>query len=148
MNATSGRSGVHGQVDAILSELGIAARVDDDGDWRIDTEAGPFLLIVDPDSSDLILVQTFQAIRGELRDSASEMYVLLALNFEASGIARFASVNDGGQNLLVLTARLAPDRIAHESVDAMLRDSLRLSRRVDELLGNADEPASDGQQRV
>ena len=65
------------------------------------------------------------------------MYVLLALNFEARGLARFGTVKDGGQDLLVLTARLAPEAIARESVEGMLTDCFRLSRRVDELLGNA-----------
>jgi hypothetical protein len=140
----SGRPGVHGQVDEILNELRIPAEVDKDGDWKLTTDVGPFLLIVDKEKSDLIVVQTIQSMEKKVKNSSDEMYVLLALNFEARGLARFGTVKDGGQDLLVLTARLAPDTISRETVQGMMGDCLRLSRRVDELLGN-DPPAVEAQ---
>jgi hypothetical protein len=62
------------------------------------------------------------------------MYVLLQLNLEAEG-ARFAALNDGDTDLLLLTARLRPDDVSLESVGTMLHDTLRLSRTLDELVG-------------
>jgi hypothetical protein len=139
----TGRSGVHGQVDQALNELQIPAELDKDGDWKLVTDVGPFLLIVDQESSDLVLVQTIESMESKIKNSADEMHVLLALNFEAHGIARFGAIKDSGQNLLVLTARLAPDLISRDGIKAMLRDSMRLSRRVDELLGKAPpQPAA------
>lgn len=134
--STSARGGVHAQVDAILSELPVSAELDADGDWKLETDAGAFLLMIEKESSDLVLVQTIQAME-EVEGAAGEMSVLLALNFGARGIARFGAVTAGDRALLVLTARLAPDAISREGVEAMLRDSLRLSRRVDELARNA-----------
>jgi hypothetical protein len=136
----SGRTGVRGQVDGLLDELQVPAELDRDGDWKLQTDAGPFLLLVDKESSDLVLVQTIQSME-KIKSSADEMYVLLGLNFQAGGIARFAAIKDAGQDLLVLTARLAPAAISRDGVETMLRDSLRLSRRVDELLANAPAPA-------
>ena len=132
----SGRTGVHGQVDAILNELRVPAEVDRDGDWKLTTDVGSFLLIVDKERYDLVAIQTMQSME-KVKKAADEMYVLLRLNFEARGIARFGTVKDGGQDLLVLTARLAPEAIARESVEGLLADCFRLSRRVDELVGNA-----------
>lgn len=137
----AGRSGVHGQVDAALNELEVPATLDKDGDWKLQTDVGPFLLVVDKESSDLVAIQTIQSMERKVKNSAEEMHVLMALNFEARGIARFGIVEDGGQNLLVLTARLAPDELSTAGVQGMLRDCLRLSRRVDELLGNAPAQA-------
>jgi hypothetical protein len=91
------------------------------------------------ESSDLVALQPIQSMEKKVKNSSDEMYVLLALNFEARGLARFGTVKDGGQDLLVLTARLAPETISRASVEGMLTDCFRLSRRVDELLGN--EPA-------
>ena len=140
----SGRTGVHGQVDQILNELRILAEVDKDGDWKLTTDVGPFLLIVEKEHSDLVAVQTIQSMEKKVEKSSDEMYVLLALNFEARGLARFGTVKDGGQDLLVLTARLAPGTISREAVEGMLGDCFRLSRRVDELLGN-EPPATAAQ---
>jgi hypothetical protein len=142
----AGRGEVRGQVDAILNELRIPAVVDKDGDWKLTTDVGPFILMVDGESSDLIAVQTIQSMEKKVKNSSDEMYVLLALNFEARGLARFGTVKDSGQDLLVLTARLAPETISSVSVEGMLTDCFRLSRRVDELLGNEppQAPAQPG----
>ena len=137
----TGRTGVHGQVDGILNELRVPAEVDKDGDWKLTTDVGPFLLIVDKEKYDLVAIQTIQPME-KVKKAADEMYVLLALNFEARGLARFGTVKDAGQDLLVLTARLAPETIARESVEGLLTDCFRLSRRVDELLGNAPPQAA------
>jgi hypothetical protein len=138
----SGRSGLHGQVDEILNALQLPAEVDKDGDWKLTTDVGPFLLIVDKESYDLVVVQTIQSMERKVKNSADEMYVLLALNFSAHGIARFGAIKDGDSNLLVLTARIRSDEVTRERIETMLRDCMRLSRRVDELLGN--EPAQPG----
>ena len=135
--ALGGRSGVHGQVDSALNELQVPATLDQDGDWKLQTDVGPFLLVVDKQSSDLIVIQTLQSIERKVKNFADEMHGLLALNFEARGIARFGIVKDDNQNLLVLTARLAPDEISTQAVQRLLGDCFRLSRRLDELLGNA-----------
>jgi hypothetical protein len=144
--ALGGRGGVHGQVDTALNELEVPAALDQDGDWKLQTDVGPFLLVVDKENSDLVAIQTIQSMERKVKNSADEMHVLMALNFEARGIARFGIVKDNDQNLLVLTARLAPEEISTEGVQRMLRDCLRLSRRVDELLGRepAQAPAQPG----
>jgi hypothetical protein len=141
--ALGGRSGVHAQVDSALNELQVPATLDQDGDWKLQTDVGPFLLVVDKESSDLVAIQTLQSMEKKAKNSADEMHGLLALNFEARGIARFGVVKDNNQNLLVLTARLAPEEISTEGVQRMLRDCFRLSRRLDVLLGNAPaQPAA------
>jgi hypothetical protein len=98
---------------------------------------------VDKEAYDLVALQTIQSMEKKVKNSSDEMYVLLALNFEARGLARFGTVKDGGQDLLVLTARLAPDAISREAVEGMVGDCFRLSRRVDELLGNEPPPAAE-----
>jgi len=134
--ALGGRSGVHAQVDSALNELQVPATLDQDGDWKLQTDVGPFLLVVDKENSDVVAIQTIQSMESKAKNSADEMHVLMALNFEARGLARFGVVKDNDQNLLVLTARLAPDDLSAQSVHGLLRDCFRLSRRVDELLGN------------
>jgi hypothetical protein len=131
----AGRDGLEGDVDAILNELEIPADIDDDGDWRFGTDVGPFLLVIDKGLGDLVAVQTIRKM-ARLEDHAADMYVLLQLNLEAEG-ARFAALNDGDTDLLLLTARLRPEDVSLESVEAMLHDTMALSRRLDELVGSA-----------
>jgi hypothetical protein len=130
-----GRDGLQGRVDAILNELEVPAELDADGDWRIASDAGPFLLLIDKALGDLVVIQTIRKTE-RIEDHAADMYVLLQLNLEAEG-ARFAALNDGDTDLLLLTARLRPDDVSVESVRAMLHDALRLSRTLDELVGSA-----------
>ena len=137
-----GRAGAQGTVDAILNELRVPATLDKDGDWKLQTDVGPFLLMIDKESSDLVAIQTMQSMEKKVKNSADEMHGLMALNYSARGIARFGVVKDSEQNLLVLTARLAPEEVGTASVQSMLRDCMRLSRRVDELLGNAPPQAA------
>jgi hypothetical protein len=129
----AGRDGVQGTVDAILNELEVPAELDADGDWRVETDVGPFLLVIDKALGDLVAIQTIRKM-DRLEDHAADMYVLLQLNLEAEG-ARFAALNDGDTDLLLLTARLRPDDVSLESVGTMLHDTLRLSRTLDELVG-------------
>lgn len=129
----AGRDGVQGTVDAILNELEVPAELDADGDWRVETDVGPFLLVIDKALGDLVAIQTIRKM-DRLEDHAADMYVLLQLNLEAEG-ARFAALNDGDTDLLLLTARLRPDDVSLESVGTMLYDTLRLSRTLDELVG-------------
>ena len=134
-----GREGVQGTVDEILNDLEIPAELDDDGDWRLQTDVGPFLLVIDKALGDLVAIQTIRKIE-RLEDHAADMYILLQLNLEAEG-ARFAALNDGDTDLLLLTARLHPDDVSVESVRTMLHDALRLSRTLDELVGSASVPS-------
>jgi hypothetical protein len=129
---TEARGGLHGRVDAVLAELGIEPELDGDGDWRIDTEAGPFMLVVDRENGDLVALQTIRSIQGPLAEEAELMHLLLQLNVEAEG-ACYGAVTGRDANLLVLCSRLKPDEVSRERVDAMLRDATRLSRRLDDL---------------
>jgi hypothetical protein len=131
----AGRDGLQGEVDAILNELEVPAELDGDGDWRIASDVGPFLLLVDKALGDLVAIQTIRKTE-RIEEHAADMYVLLQLNLEAEG-ARFAALNDGDTDLLLLTARLHPDDVSLESVRTMLHDALRLSRTLDELVGSA-----------
>ena len=70
-----------------------------------------------------------------IQDHAADMYVLLQLNLEARG-ARFAALNDGDTDLLLLTSRLHPDEVSRESVQTMVHDAMGLSRTLDELVGS------------
>ena len=126
------RPGLPGRVDAILEELGLAPELDPDGDWRLETDAGPFMLLVDRDNGDLVALQTIRAVDGPLADEAELMHMLLQLNVEARGAA-FGAVTGRDANLLVVTARLAADEVSRERVETLLGDATRLSRRLDEL---------------
>ncbi|HEX8067367.1 MAG TPA: hypothetical protein VF520_12680 [Thermoleophilaceae bacterium] len=64
------------------------------------------------------------------------MLLVLALNFDGHGVARFSAMREGEANLLAITARLAPDAVSRDAVLALLRDAMVLSRRVDELTGD------------
>jgi hypothetical protein len=133
---TEPRAGLAGRVDEILEELEVAAVVDADGDWRLDTDVGPFLLVIDRDNGDLVALQTIRSIDPAIADHADVMYLLLRLNLEAEG-ARFAGVNAGDTDMLVLAARVAAGAVTRESVEAMLADAMRLSRRLDEVTRTA-----------
>jgi Tir chaperone family protein CesT len=133
---TSARAGLAGRVDGILEELQVAAEVDADGDWRLQTDVGPFLLVIDRDSGDLVAIQTIRRMEPTVADHADVMYLLMRLNLEAEG-ACFAALKDGETDLLILAARLKADAVTRESVEAMLRDATGLSRRLDEVTGTA-----------
>jgi hypothetical protein len=138
----TGRTGVHGQVDQILNDLHVPATVDADGDWRVVTDVGPFILLVDKQSHDVVVIQTIRNMEKRIKNYADDMHVLLAMNLDARG-AWFAAVKDGESDLLVLTSRISSPEISSERVQQMLHDSFRLSRRIDELLGNAPpQPAA------
>ncbi|HKP90998.1 MAG TPA: hypothetical protein VJT75_13610 [Thermoleophilaceae bacterium] len=126
------RPGLHGEVDRILAELGIEPELDGDGDWRIETEAGPFMLVVDRENGDLVALQTIRSITGPLAEEAELMHALLQLNVEATGAA-YGAVAGRDANLLVLSARVEAADVTRDRVERMLGDATRLSRRLDEL---------------
>ena len=130
------RTGLAGRVDGILSELGIAAEVDADGDWRVETDSGPFLLVIDRDNGDLVAIQTIRTMAPPLADHAELMYLLMRLNLEADGAA-FAGLKDGDTDLLILAARVAAEEVTRDSVAAMLRSATRMSARLDQLVEEA-----------
>ncbi|HEX8052691.1 MAG TPA: DUF2510 domain-containing protein [Thermoleophilaceae bacterium] len=139
----SGRAGVEGAVDAALEELRVPATLDEDGDWTLETDVGQLAVIADDLTGDVVAVQTLQSMDRSVEDSAEEMHALLRLNFEFRGLARFGAITQGGKHLLVITARIAGDEVSTETVQRLLADTLRLSRRLDELLGRAPaEPAT------
>jgi hypothetical protein len=130
----AGRDGTRGDVDRALNELQIPAEVDSDGDWRIQTDVGPFLLVIDRDNGDVVVIQTLRVMEGEASDYADDMHALLLLNLEAEG-ARFAALRESEDaNLLVLTSRVKAGALRRDTLETMLRDSMRLSRRLDELV--------------
>jgi hypothetical protein len=135
------RAGLPGRVDRILAELGVPAEVDADGDWRLDTDVGPFLLVVDGANGDLVAIQTIRRMDRGPEAYAEDMHLLMRLNVDAAG-ACFAALSERDTNLLVLTARVRADAVSHESVEAMLADARRLSRRLDEVTGKT--PARQG----
>ena len=132
---TEARAGLSGRVDRILEELQVAAAIDADGDWRLQTDAGPFLLVIDRDNGDLVAIQKIREMKPAIADHADVMYLLMRLNLEAEG-ACFAALEDGDTDLLILAARLGADAVTRESVESMLRDAARLSRRLDEATGS------------
>ena len=140
---SASRAGLHGRVDAILAELGVEPELDGDGDWRIETDAGPFMLVVDRENGDLVAFQTIRSIEGPLADEAELMHMLLQLNVEATGAA-YGAVAGRDTNLLVLSARVAAEDVSRESVERMLADATRLSHRLDEV-AEALRPAPPGE---
>lgn len=128
-----GRDGLHGEVDRILAELGYEPELDGDGDWRLDTDAGPFMLVVDRENGDLVAIQTIRAIDGPLASEAELMHMLLQLNVEAAGPARFGAVTGRDANLLVLSSRAPAAEVTRERVASMVEDATRLSQRLDDL---------------
>jgi hypothetical protein len=126
------RAGLPGRVDTILDELRVAAETDADGDWRLETDAGPFLLVIDRDNGDLVAIQTIRRMEPTVADHADVMYLLMRLNLEAEG-ACFAALKDGDTDLLILAARVKADAVDRDSVAALLRDATRLSRRLDDV---------------
>jgi hypothetical protein len=142
----SGRADTRGAVDQALNELRIPAEIDSDGDWRIETDVGPFLLVIDRDNGDVVLVQTLRVMDKEATEYADDMHALLLLNLEAEG-ARFAALTESEDaNLLVLTSRVKAGALGRDTLETMLRDSMRLSRRLEELVG--PEPESDTLERL
>jgi hypothetical protein len=135
----AGRSETRGEVDEILNDLAVPADVDADGDWRFETDVGPFLIVIDKSNGDLVAVQTIRVMET-LEDHADDMYLLMQLNLEAEG-ARFAGLRDGDVDLLILTSRVRAAAVSQVSVETMLADAMRLSRRLDEVAGKTPEPA-------
>jgi hypothetical protein len=131
---TAARAGLAGRVDAILEELGLAAEVDPDGDWRLETDVGPFMLVVDRANGDLVAIQTIRKMEPPVDAYAEDMHLLMLLNVDAAG-ACFAALSDDDTDLLILTSRVKADAVTRESVEAMLDDAMRLSRRLDEVTG-------------
>jgi hypothetical protein len=139
----SGREGTRAAVDAALNELRVPATIDDDGDWRIQADVGPFLLVIDRVNGDVVTIQTLRVMDKEPREYADDMHALLLLNLEAEGDARFAALReDEDANMLVLTARVRADAVGRASVESMLRDAMRLSRRLDELVVSPPETSA------
>jgi hypothetical protein len=136
----TGRGDTRGEVDQILNELEVPATVDADGDWRFETDVGPFLIVIDKSNGDLVALQTIRVMDEGLESHADDMYLLMQLNLEAEG-ARFAGLRDGEVDLLILTSRVTADAISPLSVQTMLVDAMRLSRRLDEVAAQAPEPA-------
>jgi Putative bacterial sensory transduction regulator len=134
------RTGLAGRVDEILSELGMRAELDADGDWRVETDAGPFLLVIDRDNGDLVAIQTIRTMAPPLADHADLMYLLMRLNLEAEGAA-FGALKDGDTDLLILAARVGAGDVTRDRIAAMLRSATRLSARLDELVGEATADA-------
>ena len=126
------REGLRGQVDEILDQLGVDVEVDSDGDWRLRTEVGEFLLVVDGDNGDLVALQTIQEMPPPRDAHVDLMYLLLRMNVEARG-ACFAALQDGDDEMLVLAARVAADDVDRATVEAMLAAAKRISGRLDEL---------------
>ena len=132
-----GRDGLRGQIDAIVNELGLPASLDRDGDWQFAADVGNFLLIVHRESGDLVVVQNIQTLAGPPKKHVDELMGLLRLNLEGHGTARFSAVQDGGKDVLVLSARIRGDAVSRESVERMLADAMQVSRALDVALGNA-----------
>jgi hypothetical protein len=130
------RAGLPGRVDEILDELGIRAVLDADGDWRLDTDVGPFLLVVDRSNGDLVAIQTIRRMERAPASYAEDMHMLMRLNVDAAG-ACFAALSERDTNLLIITARVRADAVSRETVETMLADATRLSRRLDEVTGKA-----------
>jgi hypothetical protein len=97
-----------GRVDGILDELGVQAELDADGDWRLDTDVGQFLLVVDRSNGDLVAIQTIRRMEGSPSSHAEDMHLLMRLNVDAVG-ACFAALSERDTSLLVLTARVRAD---------------------------------------
>jgi hypothetical protein len=129
-----GRDGLRGQVDSILNELQIPASLDKDGDWRFASDVGPFFLLVEPATQDLVAVQHIETLSSRPSKHADGMLVLLLLNYEARGAA-FSAVNEGGKKLLMLSGRIPSAAVDRGSVEGLLADAMRISRRLDEVLG-------------
>lgn len=136
----SGRDGARGAVDTVLNELRVPATIDDDGDWRLQSDVGPFLLVIDRANGDVVLIQTLRVMDKDPREYADDMHALLLLNLEADGGARFAALREGEDaNMLVLTARVGAEEVTRATVETMLRDAMRQSRRLDELVTTVPE---------
>jgi hypothetical protein len=137
----SGRGGSHGEVDLILEQLRVPATLDADGDWHIDSDVGPFLLVVD-EGGELVLIQKIGEVEDGLEDSSVGMNFLLRMNFEARGACFAMLEDDEDGELFVLTARLETGGVTREAVERMLADAMGLSRRLEEVAGDPAEAAS------
>jgi hypothetical protein len=136
---SAARAGLPGRVDEILDELGITTEVDADGDWRLETGAGSFLLVIDRSNGDLVAIQTIRKMERGAEAYAEDMQLLMRLNVDAAG-ACFAALSERDTNLLILAARVKADAVSRESVETMLGDATRLSRRLDEVTGYSPAP--------
>jgi hypothetical protein len=136
----SGRGGLHGEVDLILEQLRVPATLDADGDWHIDSDVGPFLLVVD-EGGELVLIQKIGEVEDGLEDSSVGMNFLLRMNFEARGACFAMLEDDEDGELFVLTARLPAGGVTREAVEGMVADAMRLSRRLEEVAGDPAEAA-------
>jgi hypothetical protein len=138
-----GRTDTRGRLDAIVNELGLPATLDQDGDWRFASDVGDFLMMVDPETGDVIVLQYLDTFGGRLKSHVDEMLGLLVLNFEEPGSARFSVIHQGGKDLVVISSRLRAADAVHDAVERMLADAMLLSRRLDLQLGR--EPAAAAQ---
>jgi hypothetical protein len=129
-----GRDGVRGQVDAILNALQVPASFDAEGDWRIQSDAGPVSLVFKDEADELVLLQIVERIGKERREHAELMHRLLELNYD-SDWARYAIAGHGDEEVLVMTARLPAAEADRRSVERLLASGLSLSRRFDEATG-------------
>lgn len=99
-------------------------------------DTGDFLLLLEPTTGHLVYVEVMQTLERKPKHYADVMWGLLAMNYEADD-AHFAAVTDGDSKRLVLTSRLKPHQFNRDELTTMLENALGLSRRVDEVLGNA-----------
>ena len=138
----SGRTGTYGAVDAALNELRLPAALDDDGDWKLESDVGRLNMLVDELTGDFVVIQSLHAM--EVQDSTDFMHALLRLNFDTRGFARFGAIFQGGQNIFVITARVPGGEVSAASVGQLVGDAMRLSRRLDALLAGPPGEGVEG----
>jgi hypothetical protein len=139
-----GRDGVRGRVDAIVNELELPATLDSDGDWRFTTDVGTLLLIWHDDTRKLRALQFIEKLSGRPKGNADILLGLLRLNMDAE-TACFAVAKDGGEDYVAITGLLPEAEITREEVERVVEDVMRLSRQLDEVLGNVPkQPGADG----
>lgn len=131
-----GRDGVRGTVDAIVNELRLPAALDGDGDWRFPTDVGTVLIVWHDDLRKLRVVQVVDRLKGRPKGNADLMLGLLRLNMDAE-TACFAVAQDSGEDYVAITGLVPEAEVTRDEVERVLEDVLRLSRQLDELLGNA-----------
>jgi hypothetical protein len=131
-----GREGVRGMIDAIVNDLQLPCALDKDGDWRFETDVGPVLLIWREDERKLRALQVLDKVAGRPKSNADLLLALLRLNMDAE-TACFAIAHDSGEDYAAITGLLPAEEISRDELARVIEDVLRLSRKVDELLGRA-----------
>lgn len=144
-----GRTGIRGQIDALLNELRVPVALDEDGDWHLSNDTGSFYLIARDEDRKLLVRMNYNELKGSVKSNAELLLVLLGLNQHCEGACFAAHQSDQtGRYQVLIAGEKAYDRVDRDSLAELLAAAFKLSRVFDEVRGVQPPPAQQQQQPV